>query len=72
MYGETVAGFPRAIFVTAGMVLLGAMTCVGLARPERAAFSKGKRRRMKRWEREEMDRGRSRAPKNLRGGAAGL
>ena len=72
MYGETVAGFPRAIFVTAGMVLLGAMTCVGLARPEGVSAGKGRRRRVKRWEREEMERGRSRARKDLRGGAAPL
>jgi hypothetical protein len=68
VYSETVARYPKAIFVTSAGMLVGALAFLSLLRSE-SVIGKGKRK-MKRWEREEAERGRSRVSKDLRGGSA--
>ncbi|KAF8839621.1 hypothetical protein BDN67DRAFT_969725 [Paxillus ammoniavirescens] len=81
IYSSTVASFPRAIFATAGGLVLLALTLTLFVRPDvsLSVLSKnGKVVKMKpsatssksRRRREEERRGRSRVSKDLRGGAA--
>jgi hypothetical protein len=70
LYSGTVATYPKAIFAVASGILVGVLMFLNLVRPAEVA-AKGKRR-MKKWEREEAARGRSRVSKDLRGGSAGM
>lgn len=62
VYGTTVATFPKAIFTTAAGLCLVSLALVCMVRPDGGA--KGKRRRAR--EEVEIERGRSRASKDLR------
>ena len=66
IYSETVAMFPKAVFAVAAALLLFALIVVLCVRnPVRPGQSKGKKNRQGR----DVERGRSRASKDLRGGA---
>ena len=66
VYSETVAMFPKAIFAVAAAILLSALMMVLCVRnPVRPGQPKGKKTRQGR----DVERGRSRASKDLRGGA---
>jgi hypothetical protein len=69
LYGNTVAYFPKAIFVAGGGILTAALVCAFMIRSpvERHLRVKGKASGKKRTEREEPERGRSRAHKDLFG-----
>lgn len=71
VYSETVAKFPKAVFAVAAALLVSALTMVLCVRnPVRPAYpasgrSNGKKNRQGR----DIERGRSRVSKDLRGGA---
>ena len=68
-YSETVGKFPKAVFAVAGALLVCALTMVlCVMNPVRPAYpvrSNGKKNRQGR----DIERGRSRVSKDLRGGA---
>lgn len=65
IYSETVAIFPKTVFAVAAALLVCALTMLLCVRnPVRPGRSKGKKRR-------DIERGRSRVSKDLRGGAIG-
>ncbi|KAG6909060.1 hypothetical protein DXG01_002213 [Tephrocybe rancida] len=63
VYSETVAVFPKAVFVTAGGLLLCALLLALLVRGPVVQRGKGKKKAV------QSERGRSRVSKDLRGGA---
>lgn len=69
VYSDTVAKFPKAIFmVAAGLLMFSLATVLCVRNPVQPAYpgrSKGKKYR----EGRDIERGRSRARKDLRGGA---
>jgi hypothetical protein len=68
VYSETVAVFPKTIFALAASLSACALTTVFCVRnPVRPGRSKGKKNRQER----DIERGRPRASKDLRGGAVG-
>jgi hypothetical protein len=68
IYSETVATFPKAIFVTAAGILVTSLTSVMLVRgPKMTPTFKGKGKKKVR----DLQRGRTRVRKDLRGGATG-
>ena len=62
VYSATVAQFPKAIFATAAAITLVALALLCLLRPDVALRLKQQRRGARR---EEVERGRSRARKDL-------
>lgn len=65
VYSETVAHHPKAIFGVAGGLLILAILCAFLVTSPVAPLPRGKGKRRKRFEDEEVERGRSRVSKNL-------
>jgi hypothetical protein len=66
IYSETVARFPKSVFaVTAGLLVCALTTVFCVRNPVRPRLSKGKKNRQGR----DIERGRSRVSKDLRGGA---
>ncbi|KZT73532.1 MFS general substrate transporter [Daedalea quercina L-15889] len=63
VYSETVATFPKAIFVAAGSFAFVALVCLSLIRPD--AGVKVRRRAARRAEEGEVERGRSRVSKDI-------
>lgn len=65
IYSGTVATYPKAIFATAAAILVASLVFVLLVDPPAAKANKGKGR----LGRKDLERGRSRVSKDLRGGA---
>ena len=72
VYSETVAKFPKAVFAVATALLVFALTTVlcvkNPVRPVYPGQSNGKKNR----QRQDIERGRSRVSKDLRGGAISI
>ena len=74
VYSETVAKFPKAVFAVAAALLVFALTVVLCVKnPVRPVYyqSMGKKKNNRRQGRD-IERGRSRVSKDLRGGAIGI
>lgn len=69
IYSETVAAFPKAIFVAAAGILVTSLTLMMLVRGPKTPSMKGKGKAKR--NAKEPQRGRSRIRKDLRGGATG-
>lgn len=69
LYGNTVADYPKAIFVVGGGILTASLVCAVMVRSpvERHSRKGAKGPARRRTEREEPERGRSRASKDLFG-----
>ncbi|KAF9073440.1 hypothetical protein BDP27DRAFT_301490 [Rhodocollybia butyracea] len=67
IYGNTVAYFPKAIFVVAGGILTAALTCTILVRSPVEKHLVSRKNKSKKRVEDALERGRSRASKDLFG-----